>query len=269
MNGNDGTTVFTSTCALCGVVWSGSHTCPSVSLQTPTIDVPSIMHTSGYYDGYRAAQADVARAAETQRATELSMQVCTCGHERARHCGCGGTHHEGSPHAECCDETGCPCRNFVAVVGDIPKSYKDGYNDGLDVAASQLEAQQWRSLAAKIRNLKVGVALLLLVTVPGCALSWRSMKAAGPAAEPTEAQRQQCAALDAKPMGWNVATIIAGGLSGASGLTSIVVPDNSAVVYSMGGVAIFVTVFGGIAAYLQSAYTQRFCRLCANVVPPL
>lgn len=82
-------------------------------------------------------------------------------------------------------------------------------------------------------------------------------------------QQAACAKLDKQQMSANIASITLGGLAGASGLTSIVVPDNKAVIYAMGGLSMIVTIGSAVSAYVASQYTQRFCRQCANIVPPL
>ena len=53
------------------------------------------------------------------------QELCTtCGHERARHTGCGPGHHASEGHDECCDEdmadgTPCSCIVFCGVLLDL------------------------------------------------------------------------------------------------------------------------------------------------------
>ncbi len=124
------------------------------------------------------------------------------------------------------------------------------------------EVQNWAVVA--IVGLIFGLALA--IGSPGCSLQWKNMKATD--ALPLEVQQAQCAKLDSQQMGWSAASIVFGGLSGASGLVAITVPDRPSVITAMGATSVGVTVFGAVAAYLATAYTQRFCRQCANIVPP-
>lgn len=109
-------------------------------------------------------------------------------------------------------------------------------------------------------------AAALLVLVAGCSLQWKNMRPN--ADESLAAQQAACAKLDSQQMGWNVAAIVAGGLSGASGLTTIALPSNQDVVYAMGAVSVVVTIASAVSTYVAAHYTQLFCRQCANIVPP-
>ncbi len=108
--------------------------------------------------------------------------------------------------------------------------------------------------------------LFAILILSSCSLQWRNTKMSTGLS--LEDAQTACALLDSKQIGWNVASIAFGGLSGASGIASLALPDNKNVVYSMGSVSLVVTVASAISAYLASHYTQLFCRQCANVVPP-
>jgi hypothetical protein len=110
-------------------------------------------------------------------------------------------------------------------------------------------------------------SVVFALAFSACSLQWKNMRA--PEDIPIAQQQAVCAKLDNQQLGWNVASITLGGLSGASGLTSIVVSDNQKVIEAMGGISLIVTVASAVSAFLAAQFTQRFCRQCANIVPPL
>lgn len=115
--------------------------------------------------------------------------------------------------------------------------------------------------------LRRGIAFIWIVLTSACSLQWQGVRTTS--ILDLEQAQIACAKLDGDQVGWNVASITLGGLAGASGLTTIAVPNNRNVNIAMGSIAVIVTVGSAVAAYLAQHYTQRFCRECANIVPPL
>jgi hypothetical protein len=76
------------------------------------------------------------------------------------------------------------------------------------------------------------------------------------------ADQAECDALDASVTKWTVLSLVAGGLAGGSGLTTIIT-DNQITRYVIGGVGIGVAVLTPVFAFMSASYSQKYARRCA------
>jgi len=106
--------------------------------------------------------------------------------------------------------------------------------------------------------------LFLLIFLSGCgsltlrpAVSHNMMLGATALGTPVECDR-----MDSKYVGWTATTIVAGVLSGSSGLGSIFTESTPR--YVVGGVGAGLAAITALSAFIGTHYAQRFTRLCST-----
>lgn len=74
------------------------------------------------------------------------------------------------------------------------------------------------------------------------------------------AEQAECDSLDNKVLGWTATVVVAGVLSGGSGVTSLFTEQVPR--YVVGGVGVVLAAVSALSAYLSTQFAQRYARRC-------
>jgi hypothetical protein len=112
----------------------------------------------------------------------------------------------------------------------------------------------------------VRIALLICLALGGCSLSLLPSRARqGARLAPVRLDDTTCSHIDNAVIGWTATATAMGALGGAGGVSNLFTADTSR--YIVGGVSVGVSTFGAIAAYLSTAYAQKYVRSCTTSSP--